>query len=95
MINKLNEQIGNLRDKVSFLDAEKKLLFNDKDMYGEFGNEGQSLDQNLKGLEAERTAMIKQEEDLKQKWTGKVKDIEGKNMDLMAEKDKILGEFHD
>jgi len=39
--------------------------------------------------------MLKQEEDLKQKWTGKVKDIEGKNMELMAEKDKILGDFHD
>jgi len=39
--------------------------------------------------------MLKQEEDLKQKWTGKVKDIEVKNMELMGEKDKILGDFHD
>lgn len=95
LLRRLNEQINNMKDKVEFLDAEKKLIMNDKDMQGEFGNEGQSLDQNLKGLEAERTNMLKQEEDLKQKWTGKVKDIEGKNMELMAEKDKILGDFHD
>lgn len=64
-------------------------------MYGEFGNESNSLDQNLKALEAEKSALIKQEEDLKLKWTGKVKDIEGKNMDLMAEKDKVLSDFHE
>jgi len=32
LIRKLNDQINNLKDKVTFLDAEKKLLFNDKDM---------------------------------------------------------------
>jgi len=32
LINKLNKQVGDLRDKISFLDAEKKLCFNDKDM---------------------------------------------------------------
>lgn len=38
---------------------------------------------------------MKQEEDLKIKWTNKVKDIEGKNMDLIAEKDKVLSDFHE
>jgi len=32
LLRKLNEQINNMKDKVAFLDAEKKLLFNDKDM---------------------------------------------------------------
>lgn len=95
LLDRLNAQIAQLRDKIAFLDSEKKLLYNDKDMYGEFGNEGNSLEQNLKGLEAEKNALIKQEEDLKLKWTNKMKDIEGKNMDLMAEKDKVLSDFHE
>lgn len=32
LLRRLNEQINNMKDKVEFLDAEKKLIMNDKDM---------------------------------------------------------------